>query len=149
MRLPPEKPATWAAGTPTARSSAAASSAKSGTEKSSGGIGDRPAPRLSKAVSSVAVGEPIELWGPRLGGVAQPGDEQDVGSRSPVGRPRARRRRSKRVRWCRPFVHRSQSLQPFLVRAARRRGECRLVLPGALLRRRGRIGRARRRSTDA
>jgi hypothetical protein len=51
ITLPPEKPATWAAGTSSARSNAAASSAMVTTENGSAGSRVRPAPRLSKAVS--------------------------------------------------------------------------------------------------
>jgi len=50
MALPIEKPATWALGTSSARSSAAASSAIALAERRPSGSGVRPAPRLSKAV---------------------------------------------------------------------------------------------------
>ncbi|HET7532099.1 MAG TPA: hypothetical protein VFJ83_03050 [Nocardioidaceae bacterium] len=51
MMLPPEKPATWAEGMPTASSTAAESSAICSTETSPLGIAVRPAPRLSNATS--------------------------------------------------------------------------------------------------
>jgi hypothetical protein len=50
MALPIEKPATWALGVSSARSSPAASSAMVATESGASGNGVRPTPRLSKAV---------------------------------------------------------------------------------------------------
>jgi hypothetical protein len=50
MALPIEKPATWALGTSSARSSAAASSAIALAKRRPSGSDVRPAPRLSKAV---------------------------------------------------------------------------------------------------
>jgi hypothetical protein len=45
-------------------------------------LGQRRAPRTAvvEGGDAVAVREPVELGLPRLGGIAQPGDEQDVGS---------------------------------------------------------------------
>ena len=50
MMLPPEKPATWAAGMSRPRRTAAASSAIASTVDGPSGIAVRPAPRLSNAV---------------------------------------------------------------------------------------------------
>jgi hypothetical protein len=47
MALPSEKPATWALGTSSARSSAAASSAMVAADSGRSGSGVRPTPRLS------------------------------------------------------------------------------------------------------
>ena len=45
-------------------------------------LGQRRAPRTAvvEGGDEVAVREPVELWLPRFGGVAEPRDEQDVGS---------------------------------------------------------------------
>ncbi len=45
-------------------------------------LGQRRAPRTAvvEGGEEVAVREPVELWLPRFGGVAEPRDEQDVGS---------------------------------------------------------------------
>ena len=77
-RAPIEKPATWAPRTSSARSTPTASSAIVGAGRT---VGQRvrPAPRLSKAASAVAVGEPVELRLPRLNGVAEATDQQHVG----------------------------------------------------------------------
>jgi hypothetical protein len=60
MMLPPEKPATWADETSSARSTPAASSAIASTEIRSSGIAVRPAPRLSKAVKRFCRPSPRE-----------------------------------------------------------------------------------------
>jgi hypothetical protein len=44
------------------------------------GNGVRPAPRVVEGREAVAVGQAVELELPGLGGIAEPGDEQDVRS---------------------------------------------------------------------
>ena len=67
-----------------ARSSAAASSAI--VRRRERPVGQRRAPRAAvvEGGQAVAVGEPVELGLPRLGGVAEAGDQQDVGSVAPA-----------------------------------------------------------------
>ena len=60
-------------------------------QQSGGGVGHRgrrerllgqrraPRSRVVEGGESVALREPVELWLPRFGGVAEPSDEQDVG----------------------------------------------------------------------
>src|SRR5215217_3434696 len=80
MALPIEKPATWAEGTSSARRSAAASSAIASAENGSARHGCASRPAVVERGHSVAVGEPIELALPRLDGVTQATDQQDVRS---------------------------------------------------------------------
>jgi hypothetical protein len=81
MTLPPEKPMTWAAGTSRARSRPAASSAMVATVNGSSAGQRRTArPTVVEGRQPPAVRQPLQLRLPGLGGITEPGNQQDVGS---------------------------------------------------------------------
>jgi hypothetical protein len=82
IALPIEKPATSALGTASARSSAAGVVCHHAGRERACGQGRAPGPAVVEGGEAIAIGEPVELRLPRFGGVAQPGDEQDVRSGS-------------------------------------------------------------------
>ena len=78
MALPIEKPTTWALRTHSAQQSGGGVGHRGRRERL---LGQRRAPRsrVVEGGESVTLREPVELWLPRFGGVAEPSDEQDVG----------------------------------------------------------------------
>ena len=78
--LPPEKPATWAEGMSSARRTRGRVVGHHLDRDRAAGHGGPTRPAVVERGQAVAVGEPVELELPRLDGVAQAADEQNVRS---------------------------------------------------------------------